>query len=129
MCPVSLQELAWLHDCNLISVLYDPSNPAARVIKIAIQCPTDLGHAPWEGRKLVIVAIDVALSIYTLWGVGGDEMVDAIRPGISPSLEQAMVEPKQLGARFPELAFGISFISGSLLEIVCRELEVEVEGR
>jgi hypothetical protein len=60
MQPATLKELEWLHDCDLLSVLYDTSGEPGQSIRLRMRCPADLGYTPWDGRILVLVAIDVA---------------------------------------------------------------------
>lgn len=115
-----------MHDCTLLSVFCDTSSDAGRSITLTMRCPTDLGYAPWEGKKLVLAAIDVAVSKHVLWGVAGPETIDAVRAGVSTGVRESIVEVRRTGVRFPNLELTISFHSGSALEVVCRELQVEV---
>jgi hypothetical protein len=128
MRPTALAELEWVHDCTLLSVLYDTSSDAGRWITLTMRCPTDLGYAPWEGKKLVLAAIDVAVSKHVLWSVAGPETIDAVRAGVSTDVRENTVDARRIGARFPSLEFTISFHSGSSLEVICRELQVEVDS-
>lgn len=121
-----LKELEWIHDCVLNHILYDTSSRAGRSIKLAISCPTDLGYARWAGKDIVVVAIDVAVSKHVVWGVAGPETLDAVRTGVSAEVRQSTIEARRKGARFPSLEFTISFHSGSALEIICRDLQVDV---
>jgi hypothetical protein len=89
-----------------------------------MRCPSDLGYAPWEGKNVVLVAVDVAVSIYTTWGVAAPETIDAIRPGVSTTIQESTVKARRMGARFPGLEFTISFHSGSVLEVICQDVQV-----
>jgi hypothetical protein len=126
MQPTTLKELEWIHDCVLLNVLYDASSDAGRSIKLVMRCPTDLGYAPWEGKRLQIVAADVALMKHVLWGVAGPETIDAIRSGVSDAVRESTMEARRMGARFPSLEFTISFSSGSAIELICQEVQVDV---
>jgi hypothetical protein len=125
MQSTTLKELRWIHDCILHSITYDASSGSGRSIRIAMRCPPDLGYAPWEGKNLVLVAIDVALSKHFVRGVGGPEIVDAIRSDVSADVQESMVQAMKLGARFPNLVFTMTFHSGSMLEVVCQDLQIE----
>jgi hypothetical protein len=126
MRTTTLQELAWLHDCVLMSVLYDATSDADRSIGLMIRCPSDLGYAPWNGRELTVVAVDVAMLRHIAWGVAGPETIDAVRPGISESARESTQGARQSGVRFPDIELTIAMQSGSSLELICRELEVKV---
>ena len=126
MRPTTLDELAWLHDCVLWELSYDTSETSSRSIKLRLQCPSDLGYAPWEGKELLLVAGDVAAAKHTVWGVAGPEAIDAVRPGVSEALKDAMAQARTSGVRFPDLAFTIYFHSGSDIEIVCGDLQVDI---
>ena len=86
------------------------------------------GYEPWNGKRLVIVASDVAISEQFVFGVVGTETVDAIRPGISPDVREKLVPAKQMGLRFPELEFTVFLHSGSVLEVVCKALHIVVSS-
>jgi hypothetical protein len=122
----TLTELEWVHDCTLLSVIYDTVSEAGRSITLTMRCPTDLGYPAWEGKDLVLAAVDVAVSKHVLWGVAGPETIDAVRAGVSTSLRDSTEEVRRAGGRFPSLEVTISFHSGSLLEVVCHELQIEV---
>jgi hypothetical protein len=126
MQPTTLKELGWIHDCALLSILYDTSSDAGQSIRLTMRCPTDLGYAPWEGKNLVLAAIDVAMSKHVVCGVAGPETIDAVRPGISAAVRESTMEARRMGVRFPSLEFTISLHSGSALEVICQELQVEV---
>jgi len=91
-----------------------------------MRCPTDLGYAPWEGKNLVLAAIDVAVSKHVVCRVAGPETIDALRPGISGDLRESTMAARQMGMRFPNLEFTICFHSGSSLEVICQELQVDI---
>jgi len=125
MRQTTLIELAWIHDCDLLGILYD-FGQEGRSIKLSIRCPTDLEYAPWEGKDLVLAAIDVALSRHVMWGVAGPESIDAIRPGVSAAARESTLDARRRGIRFPSIELSISFHSGSSLEVICERLEVDV---
>ena len=122
----TLEQLKWIHDCVLVGLAHEISSDGVRLIRLTIECPPDLGYEPWEGKTLLLAAVDVAVSQYFLWSVAGPETIDAIRPGVLTDIRARMTEAKEMGMRFPGLEFLISFHSGSLLEVVCKELQVEV---
>jgi hypothetical protein len=127
MQSTTLEQLDWLHDSVVHNVVYDASGDSGRLVKLAIRCHAQSGYAPWEGKDLVLAAIDVAVSKHTVWGwVTAPETIDAIRPGVSAAVRDSTLEARRMGARLPNLEFTISFHSGSLLEVICRELQVEV---
>ena len=126
MLPTTLKELEWVHDSILLNLVYDASSDAGRTIKLAMRCPTDLGYAPWNGKNIVLVGVDVALMKQVVWGVGGSETIDAIRPGVSDAVRESTMEARRMGVRFPSLEFTISFHSGTTMEVICQALQVEI---
>lgn len=61
MQTVTLDELAWIHDCVLLNVVYDASSNAGRNVTWTMRCPNDLGYALWQGKIIELVAVDVAM--------------------------------------------------------------------
>ncbi len=127
MQPTTLKELEWIHDCTLITVVYDASNDTSQSIKLTMRCPHDLGYSPWQGKTIQLVAVDVALVKYLVFGVAGAETIDAVRSGISKEAQESTLEARRMGVRFPSMECTICFHSGSVLEVICQELQVDVK--
>src|SRR4051812_6969739 len=104
MQPTTLKELEWLHDCAVLSIMFEASS-TGRSIRLTLRSPADLGYTPWEGKNLVLAAIDVAVSKHVVWGIAGLETIDAVRPGISPVTRESTMEARRMGVRFPNLEF------------------------
>lgn len=128
MQTITVTELAWLHDCVLLNVVYDASSDAGRIVKWMIRCPEDLGYTPWQGRDLVLIAVDVAMLRHLAWGVAGRETVDAIRPGISDAAQESTMDAREAGVRFPEIEFTMVMHSGSSMEVICSKIEIGTHG-
>ena len=126
----TLKELEWMHDSVVSSIVYDASaSGGCRELRISMTCPSDLGYEPWAGKSVVLVATDVAALTQTVWGwVTAAETIDAIRPGVSAAFQKRTMPARKQGARYPELEFTASFHSGSVLEVICKDLQVRVEG-
>jgi len=120
----TIKELQWLHDSDVLNIEYDFTNEQAWSIRLTLRCPTDLGYVPWEGKVLVLLVADVIRSNYSVCGAIGPETFDRINPGISHMLQE---DASQLG-QSGEYAFTITFISGSILEVICQELLVEIRA-
>jgi hypothetical protein len=126
MRPTTLDELEWLHDCVVSEFAYETASNSGRSIKIEMICPFDLGYPLWDGKRLVLAAARVAMSKHVMWGVDGPESIDAVRPGISDEARESTLHARNLGIHFPALEFTISFHSGSWMEIICHDLEINV---
>lgn len=126
--PTSLDELKWWHDCTLIEMLYDASSERGRVLRWTVHCPEDLGYEPWNGRTLVLTAVNVAMLKHMMWAVAGPDTVDAVRPDTSNDMREKMAEAQRLGVRFPSIEFTMTMHSGSWMEVVCEKLEIETAG-
>jgi hypothetical protein len=90
-----------------------------------MRCPDDLGYEPWEGKLLVLAAIDLVGSKHIVYCVAGSEIIDHINPGVSLVFRESAMKGKPTGVHF-NFEFTITLISGSTLEIICQELQVEV---
>ena len=126
MRETSLEELAWLHDCDVTKIAYDFIRDDEKSIALTMRCPDDLGYAPWEGKTLTLALVDVRASRQFLWSTHGSESLDAIRPGISDEMRQEILRATKLGARYPGLECTLVFHSGSWIESICRELQVDI---
>ena len=122
---MTIKELDGLHDSDLLSVLYNTSGDTDWSIKLTIRCPNDSGYVPWDGKLLVLSVIDVASSNYSVWGVAGSETIDHVYPGVSATLREGTMKGRPIGAHF-NFEFTIKFISGSILEVICQDIQVEI---
>ena len=126
MRATSLDELAWLHDCDVTKIAYDFTREDGKSIALTMRCPEDLGYAPWEGKTLTLVLVDVRASRQILWSTHGLESLDAVQPGISDDMRQEILRTTKLGARYRGLECTLVFHSGSWIELICRELQVDI---
>ena len=99
----TFKELEWLHDCDLLDIVFDTSDDAGRVVRWTLRCPEDLGYSPWNGKELVLVATDVAMFWYHIaWGVLGPETINGIQSGISDAARESVMDA-YFGTRFLEI--------------------------
>jgi hypothetical protein len=125
--PTRLEELGWLHDSVVLNVIYDPTG-ADRLIKISVRCHDDCGYPPWDGKNLTLCLKNVATLKYIIHGLQtSPETIGSVHPGISSALQESTMRARRMGVRYPDLEFTISFHTGSSLEVICQELQVDIE--
>jgi hypothetical protein len=108
------------------NIVYDFAQDDERSIELTMRCPDDSGYAPWEGKTLTLVLVDVRASRQFLWSQRNPESLDAIRPGISDDMRLEVSSATRLGGRYPGLECTVVFHSGSWIESICRELRVDI---
>lgn len=126
MRSTTVKELQWLHDSDVLSIQYDTSGDAGWSILLTMRCPNDSGYAPWEGKCVVLSAANVVGSKHLVYGVAGREEFDRINVGVSRALRESALKGRPSSTQF-NFEFTINFISGSMLEVVCQQLQVEIE--
>ncbi len=120
-----MNETEYLHDSKLISVQYDTSTGDTRNLILTMECHPEAGHPEVNGQTLCIRALDVVFLSYTAWGyVVGEEVVDDWKPSVSKSTVSQLRKREKMGVFIPEKQITVTFHSGSVLEFVCRELDV-----
>ena len=124
----TFEELGWLHDGTLLQLAYLAPEWAPRSIELTIECPPDLGYPPWDGKRIVLAAVDVAVSEHLAFSIVNPESIDRIRPGVSAPFRARLDGAIKIGMRIPDLAFTISFHSGSTLQVMCEQLVVRAPG-
>ncbi|MBS1910950.1 MAG: hypothetical protein JST22_03095 [Bacteroidetes bacterium] len=122
MQSTTLDELGWLHDAEVFNITYDASRNNGRLLRIAMRCHDDAGYPPWNGKYLVLVAVDIVAVNHIAWAVKGPEVFDRAFPAISDELAERLDKISLQN----NLVFSLYLHSGSTLEVVCRELQVEV---
>jgi hypothetical protein len=125
MRPTTIRELGWLHDSDLLSVSYDTSSDIDWPIRLTIRCPDDSGYAPWDGKLLVLSATDVVRSKHLVCCIANSESIGEVSTGVSVDLLEGAMKGRPTSAHF-NFEFTICFTSGSKLEIICQDLQIEV---
>ena len=125
MRPTTIDELGWLHDSDVLSVSYDTAGETDWPIRLTLLCPPDSGYAPWEGKRLALVATGVASSKHVVFQIMGTETFIDVKSQVSASLRESTMKGRPVGVSF-SFEFTIGFRSGSTLEVICQRLEVDV---
>jgi hypothetical protein len=124
---ISLEDLGWLHDAVVFSIAYDASDESSRSVKLTMRCNDEAGYPPWNGKDLVLIAVDVAVMTFVGRGaIIGPETFDQAYARVSDTLHESVVESQRMYPEYPRLEFSMCFHSGSEIEIICKNLQVEV---
>jgi len=119
--------LAYLHDARCNSLAWDCSDPSLRRVRLIAHVDDDAEYEPWNGRPIALTLSDVVMCRFVGWGCQiGDERIDSWRQGVSTEVESECRRLHDAGISIPPLMFTVCFGSGLTLELVCREVSVEV---
>jgi hypothetical protein len=119
--------LDYLHDARCSFFAWDCSDPSLRRVRLVAYADDDAEYEPWNGRAIRITLSDVVMC--RLIGIGfqlGEERIDAWKQGVSKEFELECSRFRNSGIDIPALMFTIVLGSGSTIELVCREVSVEV---
>jgi hypothetical protein len=125
-----LSLLDYLHDARCRLVAWDCSDPSLRRLRLFANVHDDAGYEPWNGQAIAVVLSDVV--VCRLFGLGfqiGEERIDAWRQEVSTECKSECSRLRQLGIDIPPLMSTIVFGSGSTLELVFREVYVEIQAQ
>ena len=123
MKSTTIEELQWLHDSDVFKIECDTSQNSGWSISLTMHGHPDSGYAPWEGRHLIVKAIRIMASRHTVFSVQGTETFDDINSGVSSEFRERVLKGMSADTRF-NIEFTMTFISGSVLEVICQELQV-----
>ncbi|MEO8879907.1 MAG: hypothetical protein ABI446_05875 [Gemmatimonadaceae bacterium] len=122
-------EFGWLHDSIITSIEFRVADNGNRNLEMHMDCPSDCGYEPWEGKKLTVLVSDIALMMHTVFGMQtGKESINFVENGISDITRAKMRawEHRKFGID-PE-AYTIVFHSGSMIEVLCSTIAVLVRA-
>lgn len=120
-------KLDYLHDGRLHEVNIIALEKSRRDIQIRLTCSTTAGLPEWEGKPLLLVAKDVFYSNIILLGhMAGFDSIDSCEMRISSETEEKLRKFASDGLVIPAVPLSVSFHSGSSVELVCWQLDVEV---
>jgi hypothetical protein len=73
---VGADELGWLHDADLPAITFDSSPECGRSLMFSIYVPPWAGYPAWDGKWILIVAVDVACLTMHTYPVAGVEQIN-----------------------------------------------------
>lgn len=116
-------ELAFLHDAVVRSIVYEPQR-GNRMLSLVATCNPDTGFPSWDGRTVRLLAADALYVGFIGLGVStGEETIDCVSRGVGKGAERLLdLMPK---ARADASLTTVVFHSGSSLELVSSTLEIE----
>jgi hypothetical protein len=121
----SVLDLESLHDCTLLGLDFDVSDPDERRLTLTLDSPAEM-----NGDRLRIRARGVFLFRCIAWGHAiGLESLNTWKDGVAPATRAELDRSRQAGLHVPASMYTICFHSGSVIELVCERLEYETEPR
>lgn len=121
--------LDYLHDAAVDTITYDVKDNGDRVVRIRAHVHPDCGYEPWNGRTLTVVMRRAVLFTSKLLGyTAGGDTISTFGEGVSSETERELERFRAHGLGVPAIKLGLSFSSGSEMDIVCASVDVEVEA-
>ena len=120
--------LEWIHDCIMRALVLDVAADGTRSLALTLECPSDLGYAPWNGKTIVLTAEDVYACTQRFWPVLGQESVDFIKSGVSEEFKSNL--NPYAGEKDPtpgRLQACICFTTGAFIEVVFESWKVQIQ--
>ena len=125
-----LSLLDYLHDAAVASLDWQTSEPKRRHFRLDITVDSEAGYPPWNGRHLLVTLCEVAISRAMIYGLQSAPCrIDTIHNGISTELLLECKRLQSIGIEVPALQFTWVFGDGTILEVVCGQIFVQVESR
>jgi len=127
MAVTDLSLLGYLHDSTVLEIKYDFSQRARRVVSFRIICHEESGYEAWSGKKINIALKDVIILNQTTYGaVIGREEINSWKSTVTLAVEQEVLRLEKAGINCSGIRFLVTFHSGSHLEGICREINLDV---
>jgi hypothetical protein len=121
--------LAYLHDAECRNLVWDCSLPEGRAVTLDLEVNPEAQSPEWDGRQILLSFKNVMLCRLTGWGhVTGGETLDSIDERVSAEFMGECRRHEATGLFVPPLKLGVSFISGSSLEMACDRIEYEMSA-
>jgi hypothetical protein len=119
--------MSYLHDAIVHGIAYEMAGDGKRTVKIRCRCHADAEYEPWNGKTLVITLQNAILVSHFLCGfTTGCEEISSWETSLSREMTEEVKRLQTLGINCSGIIFGIAFQTGSLLEGICREVDVEI---
>jgi hypothetical protein len=119
----------YLHDATLLELKYSNDvDQDAKMLAMDVVYSPEAGDLALDGQRARIVAIDVRWMRYIACGyMSGEEVIDEWRTNVSADAAHELHMLEVAGLRVPKNQVCVIFSSGSVLELVCRELSIRVK--
>ena len=123
-----LEILDYCHDSDVekISVRTDSDGKMNTNIHAVIH--KDCGCERWNDKRFVVSLRDVLVSSYDLVAYsGGNDLLDGVEYEVSRELMDKVEAAVGAGGKEPKCYIKITFVSGSVMEAACDEIEVKMK--
>jgi hypothetical protein len=118
--------LDWVHDCGIVDYRVKHHADDVASITWTFDCPHDLGYEPWNGKYVRLDAIGVlAMKHFVAGGQIGFESINWIRAKTELLVAEIANVPASMRSSYP-IEFTILYHSGSVHDVICRELRADV---
>lgn len=122
-------EFGWLHDSTVTSIEYRVADNGDRNLELQMDCPSDCGYEPWEGKSLTLLVSDISLMLHTVFGMQtGEESINFVENSVSDLTRAKLRGFENRGLRIGPESYTIVFHSGSTIELICSAIEVHVSA-
>jgi hypothetical protein len=118
-----------LHDATLVGLHYSNNvSQDAKMLVMDVVYSPEAGDPALDGQPASIVAMDVRWMRHIACGyVSGEEEIDDWGTSLSMDAAHELQKMEAAGLSLPKNQVRVTFRSGSVLEIACRELSVVVK--
>lgn len=128
MTNLAVNHFGWLHDSIIKSIAYSVAENGDRELALHMDCPSDCGFEPWEGKSLSLLVSDISLMVHTVFGTQtGTESLNFVESGLSDLTRAKLRAFEDRGLRIGPEAYTMVFHSGSTMELICRGISVQLQ--
>lgn len=120
---MTIDKLAYLHDAIVGQISLTTDETGSRTLRI-VHVHADCGYEPWNGRKVTIAFSNVWVALSRMLGhTSGVDTIDSIRDGVAQDVADTF---RDSGFAVPSTHLTVTFHSGSDMQIVCGDVDLEI---
>jgi hypothetical protein len=123
----AIEMVGALHDATVREFHLFNNENGERALRMRLRCDADCGYDAWNGKTIEVLFVDPLIVHGELFGHRwGDDSFDSWGPASSNRLIYQLGRMKDIGIPTPVHLVELLFHSGSIFEVACNEIRIDI---
>lgn len=120
---------AYLHDAAVLQLSLAIDGHGISSLRLEVESHSDTGHSDWNGKHILIIAREIVLCSFDACGYSSNrDTIRDISNEVSATFTAKIADLTSRGVRVPRSQLQLMLNSGTLVELVCRNIDVELHN-
>ena len=127
MTTMQLENVSYLHDSTVSEFLLHTTETGERELRLRFRCDVDCGYDKWNGKTIQVLFVEPLIVNGQLYGhMSNVDSFNSWGEAKSEKMIEQIQRLKDVGIPVPRHLVELVFHSGSVFEVACDEIRLEV---